>query len=129
MTTTHTFASLLNEHLGGARPLRKRYWQRYKERAWRLFGVRIRNNPALREAVLARSEKRRRNSKVRTSMIVEEFIRRDFILSKLDKDRDWCGTMIVPFRAIDAKPIAFGAMAPPKEKFTTRLRRRLGLSR
>lgn len=101
MATTVTFQALLNEYLGGARQLQSGYWQRYKHKAWRLFGVRVRGPAAvaLREKVLARAQKRRNNPKVRRSLLIEEFVKRDFILSKIAKDDSWLGgTMIVPFR-------------------------------
>ncbi len=105
MATTHTFQSLLNEYLCGSRRLRSGYWQEYKRKAWRLFGVRIKNNPALREAVYARAEKRRNNPNVRRPLLVEEFLKRDFILGMLAKDDQWIGgSLIVPFKPKEPTP-------------------------
>lgn len=96
-----TFQKLLNEYLGGASRLQSGYWQRYKHKAWRLFGVRVRGPAAvpLREQVLARAEKRRMNPKVRRGLLVKEFLKRDYLLSMIEKDTSWNGgTLIVPFK-------------------------------
>lgn len=93
MNTSATFLSLLNEYLGGSRRLRKGYWQEYKRKSWRLFGVRIRANPRLREAVLERAE-RRRHAKVRSSLLMEEFVRRDYLLGMIEKDTSWVGAYL-----------------------------------
>lgn len=44
-------------------------------------------------------------------LLKEEFIKRDYLLSKVEKQNDWLGgTLIVPFKAAGASSVAFGSL-------------------
>lgn len=44
-------------------------------------------------------------------LLREEFVKRDYLLSKIEKQNDWLGgTLIVPFKAAGASSVAFGSL-------------------
>lgn len=101
-----TFQDLLREYLfGPARPVR--YWQRYKERL-RRHGFDHKNIYNCRARALAKMEKRHKKQSNR--LLIEEFAKRDFLLSKISKDTSWTGSsFVVPFRpGVRVEPIVFG---------------------
>lgn len=51
------------------------------------------------------------NQYVPTSLLKEEFVKRDYLLSNIEKDNSWAGgTLIVPFRSAGASSVRFGAL-------------------
>jgi hypothetical protein len=49
------------------------------------------------------------NEYLPTGLLKEEFVRRDYLLSKIEKDNSWMGgTLIVPFRSAGASSVKFG---------------------
>lgn len=99
-TSTVTFASMLEQYIGG-QTYRSGFWQRFKDREWRLTGTKHYKRTGTREAVLARLARRRweRAKKRSGKILFEEFVKRDFLLSGISKDELWGGgSLIVPFR-------------------------------
>lgn len=51
------------------------------------------------------------NEYLPNELLKEEFIKRDYLLQKIDKDDNWKGgTLIVPFKAAGASSVAFGSL-------------------
>lgn len=51
------------------------------------------------------------NQYLPNKLLSEEFVPRDYLLSKVEKDNDWLGgTLIVPFEAAGASSISFGSL-------------------
>lgn len=51
------------------------------------------------------------NEYLPNDLLKEEFVKRDYLLSKVDKDDNWKGgTLIVPFKAGAASSVAFGSL-------------------
>lgn len=98
---------MLKEYLfGPAKPTR--YWQRYKERL-RLHGFDHRYIYNCRARALAKMEKRHKKQSNR--LLIEEFMKRDYLLRNIAKDDSWLGgNLIVPFRpGVRVEPIVFGS--------------------
>jgi hypothetical protein len=51
------------------------------------------------------------NEYLPNDLLKEEFVKRDFLLSKIDKDNDWLGgNLVVPFKAAGASSVSFGSL-------------------
>lgn len=51
------------------------------------------------------------NEYLPNELLKEEFIKRDYLLSKVEKKNDWLGgTLVVPFKAAGATSVAFGSL-------------------
>lgn len=51
------------------------------------------------------------NEYLPNDLLKEEFIKRDYLLTKVEKKNDWLGgTLIVPFKAAGASSVAFGSL-------------------
>lgn len=51
------------------------------------------------------------NDYLANDILEEAFVKRDFLLSKVEKDNSWkSGPLIVPFKAAGASSIAFGSL-------------------
>jgi len=51
------------------------------------------------------------NEYLPNELLREEFIKRDFVLSNIEKDNSWDGgTLIIPFKAAGASSVAFGSL-------------------
>lgn len=51
------------------------------------------------------------NEYLPNDLLKEEFVKRDYLLQKIDKDDNWKGgTLIVPFKAAGASSVAFGSL-------------------
>jgi len=51
------------------------------------------------------------NQYLPNELLKEEFIKRDYIMTKVDKDDNWKGgALIVPFKSAGASSIAFGSL-------------------
>lgn len=51
------------------------------------------------------------NEYLPNDLLKEEFVKRDYLLTKVEKKNDWLGgTLIVPFKAAGASSVAFGAL-------------------
>lgn len=104
MTTT-TFQEMLREYFDGP-PSHPRYWQKFKERMWRLCGSKAYKGQ--RDAVLERRRKRYKNG-VQKSLIYKEFVKRDYVMRNVAKDASWLGgNLVVPFRpGVRVEPSVF----------------------
>lgn len=52
------------------------------------------------------------NEYLPNDLLKEEFVKRDYLLTKVEKKNDWLGgTLIVPFKAAGASSVAFGALS------------------
>lgn len=51
------------------------------------------------------------NDYLPNELLKEEFVKRDYLLSKIEKQNDWMGgTLVVPFKAAGASSVAFGSL-------------------
>lgn len=51
------------------------------------------------------------NEYLPNELLKEEFVRRDYLLSKIEKDNSWLGgNLVVPFKAAGASSVAFGSL-------------------
>jgi hypothetical protein len=51
------------------------------------------------------------NEYLPNELLKEEFVKRDYLISKVEKDDNWLGgTLIVPFKAAGASSVAFGSL-------------------
>lgn len=51
------------------------------------------------------------NEYLPNELLKEEFIKRDYLLSKIEKDNNWLGgNLVVPFKAAGASSVAFGSL-------------------
>lgn len=91
---SRSYAELLNDYLF-CRPKRSRYWQRYKDRWWRLCGTY--SYKGRREEVLEAYRKRRKKYGERDA--VRLLLQPSPLLELLAKDTVWQGTtLVVPFQ-------------------------------
>lgn len=52
------------------------------------------------------------NEYLPNELLKEEFVKRDYLLTKVEKKNDWLGgTLIVPFKAAGASSVAFGSLS------------------
>jgi len=51
------------------------------------------------------------NEYLPNDLLKEEFVKRDYLLSKIEKDNDWLGgNLVVPFKAAGASSVSFGGL-------------------
>lgn len=51
------------------------------------------------------------NEYLPNDLLKEEFVKRDYLLSKVEKDNDWLGgNLVVPFKAAGASSVSFGSL-------------------